>query len=175
MFVLVVLVSEGRQSTDGHTAPVQILDERDCDALSGLMGFAAQLDADVDVMYVPGGEDELVKWIAATILHHCIPVDDMRLLQEETLWERFLRVAGLNAFAAQVVLMKFKPPDNALESESSSTLNSSLKLCYGLPAFIRMSAVQRIQQFGTILGGESVLTRVGHVIDEGWVLSTEGR
>ncbi|KAK5134056.1 hypothetical protein LTR08_006946 [Meristemomyces frigidus] len=172
---LVVLVSEGRQCIADDTPQAQALEERDCDALSDLMGFAAQLDVDIDVKYVPGGEEELVKWMAAAILQHCVPVNDVKVLQEETLWERFLRVAGMNAFAAQVVLMNLKQPDSVPGSESSSTQHSSQELCYGLPAFVRMSAGQRIQQFGPILGGEGVLTRVGQIIDSGWMSSTRGK
>ncbi|KAK5115609.1 hypothetical protein LTR85_009780 [Meristemomyces frigidus] len=170
---LVVLVSEGRQTVADCPAQAQALDGRDCDALSDLMGFTAQLDADVEVKYVPGGEDELVSWVAASISSHCVSSDDTKLLPEETLWERFLRSAGMNAFAAQVILGKLKQPEanSMAESESSSTLQSTQGSCYGLPAFVRMSTEQRVQHFGPLLGGHSVLRRVSEVLDSGWTLS----
>lgn len=165
---LVVLVSEGRQSNANNNIDAQPLDERDCNTLSGLTGFAAGMDAEVEVKYVPGGEDELAVWIAATIAQRCVPTGDMTLLQEETLWERFLRSAGMNAFAAQVVLSKLKMPEGTPSIESSSTLQSSQSGVFGLAAFIRMSFEQRVQQFGPMLGGESVLGRVSRIIDGGW-------
>lgn len=168
---LVLLVSENRQLGADSLTQTQGLDKRDCDALCELMGFTAQLEADIEVRYVPGGEDELVKWIAAAISSHCVSGDDTKLMAEETVWERFLRNAGMNAFAAQAVLGKLKKADGYLGSDSSSSTRSPHQgSCYGLPAFVPMSAEQRIQYFGPVLGGSGVLTRVNKVVDGGWTV-----
>jgi len=165
---LVVLVGEGKQNAAGGHAQAQPLDERDCDALSELMAFVAVLEAEVRVQYVPGGQDEMVKWIAAAVSQHCVSGEDIKLLPEETLWERFLRTAGMNAFAAQTTLGKLKQPDAIPHDASSSTLHSSQAGVFGLAAFVRMSVEQRIQQFGPVLGGETVLRQVSELIDCGW-------
>ncbi|KAB8342924.1 hypothetical protein FH972_022521 [Carpinus fangiana] len=63
-----------------------------------------------------------------------------RLLHEETLWERFLRRTGLNAYAAQMVI-------------AGARLNG----LRGLSAFVAMGREQRAQAFSSAMGGRRVL------------------
>lgn len=148
---LVVLVHDARPSPS--------LDDNDSTALGGFIAFASSLDTATQVFYVPGPDPELVNWIAAAISQHAVSSPQTRLLPEETTWERFLRVAGLNPFAAQMVLNQLKKPD-ADHDEMGET--------YGLPAFLRMSAAQRVQRLGIVLGGSRVLRRVSEVVDARW-------
>jgi hypothetical protein len=81
---LIVLVGEG--ATEGSAE--RVMDERDCEALSEFGGFAAGFDADVLVLFVPGGEEELVKWVVGCMVRYCqasVRGEGAVLLQDETL------------------------------------------------------------------------------------------
>ena len=87
----------------------------------------------------------------------------IKLLQDETLWEVFLRRAGLNAFAAQAILARLKAPDqNEVDTVDAQETN------FGLTAFIKMSVEERYTQFETLLGGRRLLRRVSQVLDATW-------
>ncbi|KAK5720813.1 hypothetical protein LTR15_006775 [Elasticomyces elasticus] len=166
---LVVLVAQTQQLAGDEGTEIRNLTERDCDGLSDFVAFTATLDADIEVRLVPGGTSDIAKWIAATISHLAGSIrDDMKLLSDETLWERFLRTAGLNAFAAQVILAQLKPPEQPIRDGSSSATKRLQDDVFGLAAFIRLSRIQRLQQFGPLMGGERVLRRVSEVVDMGW-------
>jgi hypothetical protein len=170
---LVVIVSEGRQPDQDGVVTAGPLDGRDCDALVDLTACTAHLDTDVEIRYIPGGEDDLTKWIASAISQHAVPNQkDIKLLQDETLWERFLRTAGMNAYAAQAILAKVKKSDNVLQNHDSSSSagvqSSSNAQSFGLAAFVRITHEERIQHFGPMLGGDRVLARVGRVVDGPW-------
>ncbi|GAB1736668.1 hypothetical protein NU219Hw_g8286t1 [Hortaea werneckii] len=159
---LFVLVNEGR--------PAQTLDERDADAIADLLLFAAaHVESEIEVQYVPGELTAICKWIAA-IISSDNDAQDIKLLAEETTWERFLRVAGLNAFAAQVISAKLQRLGIEGQRDNSSTWASSgFHACAsGLSAFISMSVEERVQQFAPLLGGGGVLRRASEVVDGVW-------
>lgn len=164
---LLVLVSEGAQLPDDGWSGTRILDDRDSESLSDLMGHVASIDANNEVYYVAGGEVEVVSWIAAFIVQTS-SAEGVTLLHDETLWERFLREAGMNPVAAQCVLSALKQPDNIRESETSSASLASSTVAYGLAAFIEMSADERVQRFGPTMGGDKLLRRVSEVIEGAW-------
>jgi hypothetical protein len=89
--LLVVLVSEGRISDGSARAygedsgDIEGLNDKDCDALVELMGFAAASSDEIAVMFAVGGEEELAKWIVAMMVKYGIADEEVRLLQEETL------------------------------------------------------------------------------------------
>ena len=166
---LIVLVSGGRQPSIDDLSIAMPLDERDTGALSDLKGRAATVDSGVQVHYIEGGETALAKWIAACISRYTTSDDDTNLLQDETMWERFLRKAGMNPFAAQVLLAQLKLPDSQHDSESSSTLNVSIITSHGLAAFLQMTFDQRLERFGPVLGGDKLLRRASDVVDGGWM------
>ncbi|KXS99729.1 hypothetical protein AC578_10418 [Pseudocercospora eumusae] len=93
-----------------------------------------------------GDETHLIKWIATCIAKYSSPA--IKILDDETYWERFLRIAGFNAFAAQAILDALKPGD--------------------LASFVLMSEEERVHRFGALLGGETVLRRASKVIDAKW-------
>lgn len=163
---LIILLSEGSRCTEEAQVSIRTLDERDSTAITDLIGFFSRLDTEVQVCYIPGGEDELVEWIAAAVTRYAPGIEGFSLLEDETVWERFLRKAGMNVFAAQVVLDRLKP----LSSQSD-------KLgCFGLPAFVKMDVEERVKRFGTLMGGQNMLRRVSAAIDGLWkVLNGEDR
>ncbi|KAK0311332.1 hypothetical protein LTR01_003327 [Friedmanniomyces endolithicus] len=126
------------------------------------MAFSASLETDVGVHVVLGGEEDVAKWIAAAIAQQSTAVvDGLQLLPDETLWERFLRAAGLNASAAQAILSQLKQPHKMLDMVTSSAVQEPDGDGFGLAAF-------RLEQFGPVLGGERVLGRVNEALAGGF-------
>ncbi|KAK4034740.1 hypothetical protein C8A01DRAFT_38786 [Parachaetomium inaequale] len=167
---LVVLVSEGNK----HSETASPLAQADARALAEFQGFAAGLaatTADVQVVYVGGGVETLARWVAAIVCEYAARevgavaagggVREM-LLPVETFWEVFLRRAGMNVFAAQVVLGRLKVPDGR------PAVGGGDGQVFGLPLFVMMSRERRIELFAEVLGGRRVLDRVSDVIDEPW-------
>lgn len=163
---LVVLVGEGLTANEGTK-----LDDKsatgvhgvDCEAILELTGFCSSLEG-VQVIFVGGGEEEMLQWTVSLMVKYGVSAD-VKLLQDETLWELFLRRAGMNAFAAQVVLAELKPP----ELPYGTWTNSDQGLGeFGLTAFVKMSLHERIQRFETLFGGRRLLCRVSRVIDAHW-------
>ncbi|RDL39822.1 uncharacterized protein BP5553_04162 [Venustampulla echinocandica] len=153
---LIVLVTEGRndETTNG-------LDENDCIALSEFIGFASGLTTTVIVHLVVGGEETLAKWLACTIMRHRLGKAEADLLTEETHWELFLRRAGMNAFAAQVIVAGLKSPEGV--DERSPTEASQ----FGMAAFVEMGRERRLKMFGGLCG-RGLVERVSDVIDRSW-------
>jgi hypothetical protein len=158
---LVVLVSEGNK----HSETANPLCQSDARALAEFHGFAAGLQTcDVQAVYVGGGVETLAKWVAAKICEYAneaVAVRDM-LLPVETFWEVFLRRAGMNVYAAQVVLGRLKVPDNR------PAVGGGRGQVFGLPLFVMMSPRERIRLFEGLFGGRRVLERVSEAIDECW-------
>ena len=153
---LLVMVSEDRQANDS-IVPSQ-LDYNDCEALVEFTTFCSSLHSEVTVTFIGGGEEDLAKWIAAMMVKYGIVDQEVKLLQDETLWEVFLRRAGMNAFAAQAILGKLKAPEQPQSHEVD----------FGLTAFVKMTLEERLARFETLLGGRRVLNRVSKVLDAGW-------
>ncbi|XXG94869.1 hypothetical protein Hte_001128 [Hypoxylon texense] len=154
---LVVLVSEANRV--GDTAREPTLSE--CAGYADFAGFVAGLDANAQAYYVGGGDDALAKWLVSFAVRYApeaAGVQDI-LIQDETLWELFLRRAGMNAYAAQAILGQLKAPDGAPEEEAGQ---------YGLPAFVKMTPKERVQNFRRLMGGERVLNRVNEVLETRW-------
>ncbi|KAI1780202.1 hypothetical protein F4818DRAFT_453933 [Hypoxylon cercidicola] len=154
---LVILVSEANRVDD--TARELTLSE--CAGYTDFAGFVAGLDVNAQTYYVGGGDDTLAKWLvsfATCYAPEAAEVQDI-LIQDETLWELFLRRAGMNAYAAQAVLGQLKAPGDAPEEEAGQ---------YGLSAFVRMTPMERVQNFGRLMGGERVLNRVNEVLETRW-------
>ncbi|KAF8853706.1 hypothetical protein BDZ45DRAFT_657595 [Acephala macrosclerotiorum] len=152
---LLVFITEGRgdETTIG-------LDDNDCLAYSEFAGFAAGFETSITVLFVAGGEETLSKWLASTIVQHCL-VRDSSLLAEESYWELFLRRAGLNAYAAQTVLANLKAP-GGVDPNSPTKAGQ-----FGLTAFVDMGREQRIARFGPLCG-RMLMERVSAAIDGRW-------
>lgn len=168
---LVVLVSEGRENDPKSEAAVATvssahsgLDVKDCEALTELTGFCASLEGELVVLYTGGGEKELAKYIAGVTIKYSVKESGARLLQDETLWELFLRRAGLNAFAAQEILAALKAPDDQTIGDTVQRNRAE----FGLTAFVKMPVRERIRRFEQLLGGTRVLLSVSKQLDIRW-------
>ncbi|KAK4574630.1 hypothetical protein LTR86_001471 [Recurvomyces mirabilis] len=147
---VIVLVAEGEGIISDNIA----FDQRDCDAIVDITAFAAALQTALEVYVVPGGSKEIVKWLAPLIMQHAGTLTASKLMQEDTQWEHLLRLAGLNAYAAQTVLSKV----------NQIGLSGGRK---GLAQLLQMTDEQRLVHFGTLLG-EDVVRRLNEMINAEW-------
>ena len=162
---LIVLISEGSHRED-NTYPIaetmMHTRNRDYETLIEFAGFCCGAEAEVETIYVSGGEKELADWIVSLMTKYSLCDPTIKLLHEETYWEIFLRRAGLNAFAAQVVLAELKSRD----SPGDGCMKDHGKC--GLPAFLSISEEERIARFEHRIGGTVLLNRVSKVLDAKW-------
>ncbi|KAI0889754.1 uncharacterized protein GGS22DRAFT_194108 [Annulohypoxylon maeteangense] len=154
---LIVLVSEGNRIDE----TARDLTPSECAAYADFSGFVVGQDTNAQVYYVGGGICTLTKWLVSYLTCYAPEAAEARdlLIQEETLWELFLRRAGMNAYAAQAILGQLKAPDDIREEDADK---------YGLPAFIRMTPAERVEHFRGVMGGERVLRRVNDVLETRW-------
>lgn len=155
---LTILVSEDNrldESMNDMSAP-------DATGFADFQAFTATLPCETMMIYVGGGTETLAMWVAAIVSRYAAGSSHLQqhLAQSETPWELFLRRAGMNVYAAQVVLGMLRPP------EGEPLINH--ERAYGLPAFVKMTEEQRYGMFETVLGGRRVLGRVGKIIDAKW-------
>ena len=160
---LLVIVSEGR--LEGDISNVGALDSQDCEALTGFVRLCSQLECEAPVIYIGGGEEDLAKWVVGVMASHAPTSPDLKLLQDQTLWEMFLRRAGMNAYGAQVVLAELKGPVNRVEMVPDTT---DQVVEFGLTAFVKMSLEERLRRFETMFGGRRLLSRVSKALDARW-------
>ncbi|KAI4847568.1 hypothetical protein E4T45_06719 [Aureobasidium sp. EXF-8846] len=152
---LIIMVHEDRGTNQQRP-----LDSHESSELVSLINFCAAQNHDIQVMYIPGDESALATWIVASMVRYGFDDAEIQLLSETSSWELFLRKAGMDVFAAQVILFMLKVP----ESIPASTPEQH----YGLPAFIMMSEAERLRRFGTLFGGEKILRKVSMAIDGSW-------
>ncbi|KAK4640723.1 hypothetical protein QC761_600170 [Podospora bellae-mahoneyi] len=157
---LIVFVSEGNKFNEAMTP----LSQSDAKALAEFQGFVGGLDTEVRVLYVGGGTETLAKWVAKTICDHASEQADVRSLvtPPETHQEAFLFRAGMNVFAAQVILKRLSVPADGL------AVGGKRGQSYGLPKFLMMSLEDRIAMLEELLGGRKILERASRVLDEPW-------
>ncbi|KAK4189490.1 hypothetical protein QBC35DRAFT_142342 [Podospora australis] len=167
---LIVFISEGNR----HSETMVPLADSDAKALAEFQGFALGLETEIRVLYVGGGDETLAKWVAKTICdvyaQETTPVEDM-LSSAESPWEVFLFRAGMNMFAAQVVLEKLKMLELEEFVKAGNTEKGACEEGFEigrLARFVLMSQDERVATFSKFLGGRKVLDRVGQAIDEPW-------
>ena len=149
---LIIMVHEDRAGSQQRP-----LDSCESGEIVSLVNFCAAQSHEIQVMYIPGDEIALAIWIVASMVRFGLNDPEVQLLQDETSWELFLRKAGMDVFAAQVILIKLKVPD--------SVPSPSDKRQYGLPAFVMMGEAERLRRFGGLFGGEKILRKVSMAID----------
>lgn len=157
---LIILVSEARSLPDSVGNE---LDTSDCEALIELTAFCSTLQTDIQITFVAGGDEDVAKWIVPLMVKYHVIDPELQLIQDETLWEVFLRRAGMNAFAAQVILAGLKAP-----TANEDDLNGNGEGVCGLTAFVKMGVGERAARFERVLGGREVLGRVSRVLDARW-------
>ena len=167
---LIIVLANDRSDRSGTSDPApsvaSTIDQNDCEALMEFTSFCTSILEETQVILTNGDNEQLAQWIASLMVKHCIQTPGIKLLQDETLWEVFLRRAGMNAFAAQVILSELKAPLDATPDESREM--NERKVDYGLTAFVKMSLQERIARFELLLGGRRVLERVSRVLDARW-------
>ena len=169
-------------SQNSYAVPQPALTAADIQALNFLHGFCASLAhiTTVEVVFVPGCEDKMALWIVNLVARYggWNGGKDFSLLSEETLWEVWLRRAGMNAFAAQVVLGTLKAPshwnapgnmiyhNNMVDRDDNGATQDKGE--WGLGMFVKMGLVERYRRFAGVLGGTRLLKRVSELIDALW-------
>ena len=141
------------------------LNDKDGEALADFTAFCMAVDEDCRPIIAAGTEEDLACWVVSVMIRYGINDPKVRLLQEETLWEVFLRRAGMNAFAAQVILSELKLPDI---DPSNTRGQLGVKEGFGLSVFVRMSLTERLARFQNLLGGSKVLKTTSRVLDARW-------
>lgn len=162
LIILISGVNDNIIDPSGYDAIQTTLDpitDNDCTALADFMAFCSTLREDVQALFVPGGDEQLAQWIVVTMARYCS--NNMSLIQDETLWELFLRRAGMNTFAAQTVLCQLGPSSRDFHG-GHEVVESGLRL------FVNMSLDERLRRFEGLLGGRSVLIRVSERLDARW-------
>lgn len=155
---IIVFVSEG--SADDST---RNLNGQDGMAYAEFVGFCSTQETVITPIYVPGGPQALGTWIASAMVQHGIhDGSQASLMEDETIWELFLRRCGMNAYAAQSVIAAMRAPEGV---NSSSPNKAGM---FGLPGFVQMDHAERVRQFSTLLEGTRVLERVSAFIDTPW-------
>ncbi|KAI4172079.1 MAG: hypothetical protein LQ343_003826 [Gyalolechia ehrenbergii] len=154
---LIVLVSRIGPGSNNDASAMEPLDQSDCEALTSLTAFLNHIPAfsESEMFLVDGDNSVLATWIVSLMVKHSFETPTT-LLQEETQWEVFLRQAGMNAFAAQVILADMK----AAKDDDSGV--------WGLRKFIFMNPEERYRKFEGLCGGRGVLERIGKVLDSRW-------
>lgn len=147
---LVVLVSESNPAGEF----VGNLSSLDMGAYADFVRFTAALDGDVKAYLVPGANKTLSKWILSLMCRHSTQsVALARFISaEEMTWELFLRRAGMNVIAAQVL-------SRSLFEEFGAE---------GLAQFLLMPQHTRVSKYGQLLGGQRVLDGCCEALDRGW-------
>lgn len=158
LLVLVSGVSNGESLVDSNEASPE-LTESDCEALVEFMGVCSNMEQDTQAIFIAAGEEQLAHWIVAMMVKHGVSDPQLKLLQDETLWEIFLRRAGMNAFAAQAILAELRAPDPDSEQRHVD---------FGLTAFVQMDLAERLARFEGILGGRGLMKRVSKKLDARW-------
>ena len=148
--LLYVLVSEANLSTEdlGRPSP------SDMAAYADFVRFTCALDANVTTILVPGTDDNMSCWILSLICQyspHALAFKHY-LNDVESTWEVFLRRAGMNVMAAQVLAGVL------FESMGDE----------GLTQFLTMSSRERRSAYSQLLGGEKNLSLAGLVLDQAW-------
>ena len=156
---LVVLISDYHQPDgDDQSHLSSGLDPGDCEAIAHFTAFCSDLEDETQVIFIAGGGMELSRWIVILMIKYCVSDPNIRLIQEETSWEIFLRRTGMNAFAAQAILGELN--EKSMESSRSSD--------FGLTAFVKMSERERFARFEGMLGGRKLLSRINNIFDWRW-------
>ena len=148
----IILVHYDRNQGDDMT-------QTDCEALAEFVGFCSGIaSTDILVKLIAGAQDHLAKWIVALMIEHSHPGGHELLVLEESPWELFLRHAGLNAFAAQMILNEVQ----------ASSADQGMSTPDALSAFLRMGLEEKIARFESMLGGRRALTRTHQILDAPW-------
>ncbi|KAG8527495.1 uncharacterized protein KY384_007647 [Bacidia gigantensis] len=122
------------------------LSSSDCDALSEFTAFCSALNSGVSIIQTLGDDEHLARWIVASMVKHSLCDNNFQLMQEEGAAEIFIRNAGLNAYAAQVVLAGSKN----ISARGPYTQNAP-------SAFVHLSLDEKLKHFECLVGRRSLV------------------
>ncbi|EUC50713.1 hypothetical protein COCMIDRAFT_31917 [Bipolaris oryzae ATCC 44560] len=179
---LIVLISEGLSRESEKLGSSRPEDPRDSEALRAIEKFTSNLEGDVLVQYVPGGEKALARATVTEMGKYGLPygsadIGDIKPIAQETTYEVFLRRAGLNPFAAQVIVALLKKPitlEIPLYSSSPFAVEPKHIVATRLSRFLIMSKDERVHLFQALMGGSRVLKRVSDRLDQEWISAAHG-
>lgn len=125
----------------------------DISAYADLVRFATSLQSGIVTYIIPGAVTTLSHWILSFMCRFSSQAAQFGtvLASRDTSWVLFLRRAGFNIAAAQVL-------SNILLAEFGNV---------GMAQFLAMESQDRIAKFGQLLG-EKVLRNVGMLLDKSW-------
>ncbi|KAK8127761.1 hypothetical protein PG984_008869 [Apiospora sp. TS-2023a] len=154
---LIVLVSQSNLVDES----TRDLSASECASFAEFSGMVLGLNPNSQVYFVGGGEETLAKWLVALIQRYSIEADGLQglLITNEGTWELIMRRAGMNAYAAQVILAGLKEISN---NDPQGPFMGELQ------RFILMTPMERIDRFSRVMGGTGVLRRVGAALDGPW-------
>ena len=152
---LLILVSQDSNLDSTSEATLDLTDS-DHKAIADFTGFCAALQQNTQAFFVAGGKDQLADSIVAMMAEHGVTDPEIKPLQEETLWELYLRRAGMNAFAAQAILAALRPDPGHAAVE------------FAFAEFVKMSVAQRVTRFEALMGGRRVLKMASARLDAQW-------
>ena len=120
------------------------------------------------------GKGSLCRWTWSLISRHAFrnmttpssmgKAEHIGMIQEETLWEVFMRRAGMNAMAAQVVLGRLKRPEGHPHDGVTSVGRSESERTWGLGRFVSMPPEERLKLFSGLVG-VGAIERINNVLD----------
>jgi hypothetical protein len=95
-------------------------------------------------------------------------------MMRTTVWELFLRQAGLNPYAAQTILVYLRREDEEERAyirytprTAASPSSGEDRGGQGLARFIEMAPDRRREVFGELIG-DRMMGRINHVLDKDW-------
>ncbi|KAM0563370.1 hypothetical protein ACHAPJ_001088 [Fusarium lateritium] len=148
---LFILVSESNPLGEYVGSPTV----SDIAGYADFVRFTTSLQAGISTYLVSGSDQTLSKWALSIMCRYALSANQFGQFLDfrDGTWELFLRRAGLNISAAQVM-------SGLLLSEYSG---------FGLAKFLIMDSEERVTKYGQIMGGQRILNNVSRILDQEWV------
>ncbi|EWY96645.1 hypothetical protein FOYG_05276 [Fusarium oxysporum NRRL 32931] len=148
---LFILVSESNPLGEYVGSPTP----SDISGYADFVRFTTSLRAGISTHLVSGCDETLSKWALSIMSRYSSSAHQFGHFLDfrDGVWELFLRRAGLNISAAQIIA-------GLLVSEYGQG---------GLASFLSMRAEERVSKYGQIMGGRRILNNVSRILDREWV------
>ncbi|KAM0325963.1 hypothetical protein ACHAQA_007268 [Verticillium albo-atrum] len=146
---LIVLVWQDAHDDSSAVVPLSATEARAYSEFA--QKNSAVPDTNIETTYIGGGSRNLVNRAISVVCQH-ISNDLQHLLNEDEMeWEVILRRAGMNIYAAQVLVA-------SLRREHGEE---------GMDRFMQMPTPEKMEKFEALLGGRAVLDRVCARLERG--------
>ncbi|KAH7134373.1 hypothetical protein EDB81DRAFT_97044 [Dactylonectria macrodidyma] len=146
---LFILVSEANP----HGEYVGTPSASDMTAYADFVRFTTSLQAGITTELVHGAEETLSKWVLALMARFATASLKFahHISAQDTEWGLFLRRAGMNVVASQVL-------ERMLEAEFGDL---------GMVRFLNASLEERVMKYGPVMGGRRVLINISRQLGKG--------